>query len=159
MLAAMERRIFLGASIAGAAGLALPAVSRAQRRAQSAGRVTRPSWSESGPPDGREPRDPTAPDADERLHAPVVRMPARVEPGRAFDLAVQIGLAMHPMTGDHRIGWIDCFVGEERVWVVDLSAHVPYPVARIPLRLAERAPITVRAWCTQHGVWRTRVTL
>jgi desulfoferrodoxin-like iron-binding protein len=156
----MERRSFVWTAIAGTAGLGVAASEvSAQARPGRGGRVTRPSWSERGGPEGREPRDPTAPDADERLHAPVVRVPSRVEPGRAFDLAVQIGLTMHPMSAEHHVGWIDCFVGDERVWVIDLTPHVPYPVVRVPVRLAERADITVRGYCNRHGVWRTRVTL
>ena len=156
----MERRGFLWASIAGTAGLAASTASVASAQGRPArGRVTRPSWAERGGPDGREPRDPTAPDADERLHVPVVRIPSRIETGRAFDLAVQIGLTMHPMSAEHHVGWIDCFVGDERVWVIDLGPHVPYPVVRVPVRLADREDITVRGYCNQHGVWRTRVAV
>ncbi len=156
MLVPMERRGFLRASLIGGAGLAAaPAVAEAQRRRRSRC-VERPDWTEAGPPDGREPRDPTAPSAEERLHVPVLALPERVPLGRAFDLAVRVGLEMHPMDPQHRIGWIDAFVGSERAWVIDLGPHVPYPVARVPMRVLASTEVTVRAWCNEHGVWRTR---
>lgn len=96
----------------GTALVAAPAVVEAQRRRAAC--IERAEWTAAGPPSGREPRDATAPNAEERLHVPVLSLPARVVAGRPFDLAVRVGMTMHPMEEGHRIGWIDAFVGDER---------------------------------------------
>src|SRR5688572_22323893 len=133
-----SRRRFLGGSLATAAiggvAWAAPAVAGAQPRGRARG--LRAEWSPNGPPDGREPADATAPTEEERIHIPVLSLPRAVRPGRAFDLVVRIGLVAHPMDPDHRIDWIEVRVGEERAWVIDLGAAVPYPVARVPIVLA-----------------------
>ena len=158
-----SRRGFLGGSIAAAAvgGMAWVAPAAAQPRPQPqppgrGGRVVRAEWTAAGPPDGREPVDPTAPTEEERIHVPVLTLPRAVRAGRAFDLVVRIGVTAHVMAADHRIDWVEVMVGQERAWVMDLGAGVPYPVIRVPLVMSGAGTIVVRARCTQHGVWRTR---
>lgn len=148
----MERRVFLG----GIAALGATAVSMGPTRAQEAP-VGRSEWDAAG----REPVDLAALTEDELVHVPVLTLPSAPRVGRAFDLAVQIGVTPHEATAEHRIDWIDvrledaALVGRS-VFCVDLSADVPYPVVRVPLVLSAAATLVVRARCTQHGVWVTR---
>ena len=148
MLAAMERRLFLG----GVAALGATAVMSERARAQVAARL---EWAEAG----REPVDVSAMSADELIHVPVLTLPSAPRLGRAFDLAVQIGVTPHESTAEHRIDWIEVRLDERSVFAADLSSDVPYPVVRVPLVLRAAATLVVRARCTQHGVWVTRRAL
>ena len=117
----------------------------------------REGWSPRGPLDGREPTDADELTPEERRHVPVMVLPQRVHAGRAFDFVAQVGIEPHVMTPSHHIDWIEVAVGEERVFVTDLTPRVPYPIVRIPLVLgAGSTRLTVRAHCTLHGTWRTR---
>lgn len=120
----------------------------------------REGWSPRGPLDGREPADAAELTPEERRHVPVMVLPQRVRAGRPFDFVAQIGVEPHVMTPSHHIDWIEVAVGEERVFVTDLSPRVPYPIVRVPLVLeAGATEVTVRAHCTLHGTWRTRRAL
>lgn len=149
----MQRRRFF--SLAGAGMLAgLPGGVAAAQRAD---------WSGTGEPAGREPADVTSLTDEERVHVPVLSLPARVRAGRAFDLVVQIGVRPHESTAEHRIEWIEVALGPatgasgewRRVVVADLSVDVPYPVLRVPVMIREPATLVARARCNVHGVWRT----
>lgn len=150
----MDRRSFirgtLGAGVA-LAWLGAPGLSRAQ--------VTRAEWQPTGPLTGREPIDVHALTEEERLHVPVLTLPARVRNGRSFDLVVQVGVRPHECTPEHHIEWVEVALGERRVFVADLSIDVPFPVLRVPLVVRAEETLTVRARCNQHGVWRTQRAL
>lgn len=151
----MQRRLFLGTTLLAAAALPAGAsIAEAQRRGGRAPSL-RADWRPDGPRTGRTPHDPTALDAEERTHLPVLTMPPRIQLGRAFDLVVQIGLEPHPMTTDHKIDWIEVSLGDARVLVADLGAGVPWPIVRVPLLATAAASLVVRARCSQHGVWMT----
>lgn len=155
----IERRGFVGLSLgalASSIGAALVLPGRAAAQPRRGRGSLRPDWTAEGPPDGREPSDPTAPSEEERIHVPTLSVPAAIRAGRPFDLVVQIGFTAHPMQPDHRIDWVEVRIGETRAWVIDLGPGVPFPVVRVPVVLEQAAPITVRARCSQHGVWRTR---
>ena len=132
---------------------AVPLTSASTAEAQ---RCTRAEWTASGDLAGREPIDPSALTDEERVHVPVVTLPHRVHAGRPFDLVVQIGVLPHEQRGEHRIDWIEVALDERRVMVADLSADVAFPILRVPIVLAAAATLSVRARCTQHGVWLTR---
>src|SRR5690349_21802009 len=140
----MQRRGFLQAAGIVGAGTVVSATALAQPRGRAG---LRAEWSATGPADGHEPADPTAPSAEERIHVPVLTLPRATRAGRAFDLVVQVGMDPHPMQPDHRIDWVEVRIGETRAWVIDLSAGVPYPIVRVPIALAAAAPLTVRARC------------
>ena len=146
----MERRLVLG----GVAALGATAAGLRQARAQD-GSVVRAEWSAAG----REPVDVAAMSAEELVHVPVLTLPGVPRLGRAFDLAVQIGVQPHEVTAEHRIDWIDVRLDDRPVFSADLSADVPYPIVRVPLVLHGAATLVVRARCTQHGVWVTRRAL
>ena len=129
------------------AAVAVPWPARAQRR---------DDWSPTGPLEGREPADPNALTPEERRHVPVLVLPERVRAGRPFDLVVQVGVQPHVMTEAHHVDWVEIAVGDERVFVADLTHRVGYPVVRVSLVLSEPVALTARAHCNLHGTWRTR---
>lgn len=144
----MQRRAFITGSIASAA-LALAPRALAQPR--------RSEWRADGPLEGREPADPSALSAEERRHVPVLVMPELVRAGRPFDLVVQVGVEPHVMTDAHRIEWIEVALDDARVLVADLRApSIAYPIVRASLVMSAPATLTARAYCNQHGVWRTQ---
>lgn len=151
----MQRRRFLGTTLLAAAAVPVGAsLAQAQRRTGRSAPL-RADWRPDGPRTGRTPHDPTALDAEERAHVPVLTLPPRIQLGRAFDLVVQIGLEPHPMTAEHKIDWIEVSLGDARVFTADLGAGVPWPIVRVPLVVAAPAQLVVRARCSQHGVWLT----
>jgi superoxide reductase len=141
----MERRAFLIGTLA---SLVVAPRALAQTR--------RPGWSPTGPLDGREPVDANALTAEEQRHAPLLVLPAHARAGRAFDVVVQVGVDPHVMTDAHRVEWIELAVDEARAFVSDLGPNVAYPIVRFSLALPASATLTARAYCNQHGVWRTR---
>lgn len=146
--APMRRRAFVSGSFASLA-LALSPRALAQPSA-------RHQWRPAGPLDGREPADPSALTAEERRHVPVLRLPEVARAGRPFDLVVQIGVEPHVMTDAHRIEWIEIAIDESRVLVADLGPRIAYPIVRTSLVLDAPSVLTARAFCNQHGVWRTQ---
>lgn len=138
----MRRRTFLLTT----AALALPSFARAQLR--------RPGWTPTL--DGREPADPRALTPEESQHVPVLVLPAQVRIDRPFDLVVQVGVDPHPMAEAHRVEWIEVAIDETRAFVADLGPTISYPIVRFSLTMRGPALITARAYCSQHGVWRTR---
>lgn len=149
----VERRAFVGGSLAALATLSIGDVVRAQTR------IVREEWTATGAPTGHEPADPESLTDQERSHVPVLTLPRHVHLGRPFDLVVQIGLHPHEMSGAHHIDWIEVCLDERRVAVVDLTSEVPYPIVRIPIVLHAPATLVARARCNQHGVWMTRRAL
>lgn len=148
----MDRRTLLRGSLAsGLAVLGGPMVV-----SSAAAQVTRAEWSPTGALTGHEPADAANLTDEERLHVPVITLPARLRTGRSFDLMIQIGVRPHECTEDHHVDWIEVALGERRVFVADLSLDVPFPVVRVPLVVRAAETLTVRARCNQHGVWRTR---
>ncbi len=142
----MRRRAFLTGSFASLA-LAMTPRARAQSRHQ---------WRPAGPLEGREPADASALTPEERRHVPVLRLPEVVRAGRPFDLVVQIGVAPHVMAESHRIEWIEIALDESRAFIADLGPSVAYPIVRTSLTLSAPVTLTARAFCNQHGVWRTQ---
>jgi superoxide reductase len=153
-LAPMQRRAWLAGGLA--SGVVLVGASLSPRRVRAQARA---DWSPSGPLEGREPRDLSALTPEERIHVPVLTLPARLRIGRSFDLIVQVGLQPHECTEDHHIDWIEVALDERRVFVADLSRDIPFPVVRVPLAVHVASTLTVRARCNQHGVWRTQRAL
>lgn len=96
----------------------------------------------------------------DRMHLPIVSLPARPRLGRAFDLVVRVGDPTHEQRQDHHIAWIEVRYGTDRLFVCDLSADVPFPVVRVPVVLRRADELTVRLRCTRHGtfLWRRALT-
>jgi desulfoferrodoxin (superoxide reductase-like protein) len=143
------RRAFAGSVGAGVVlgGLAGSALGAPTASGQAVGRVH----------EGASPRELQA-DVEglDRMHLPVVAMPARPRLGRAFDLVVRIGEPMHEQRLDHHIAWIDVHYGSDRVFSCELSPDVPFPVVRVPVVLRRADVLSVRLACTRDGsfVWR-----
>jgi desulfoferrodoxin (superoxide reductase-like protein) len=92
----------------------------------------------------------------DRMHLPVIALPARPRLGRSFDLVVRIGEPMHEQRRDHHIAWVEVAYGADRLFVCDLSPDVPFPVVRVPVVLRRADELVVRVACARDGsfVWR-----
>ncbi|MEK7699054.1 MAG: desulfoferrodoxin family protein, partial [Planctomycetota bacterium] len=51
----------------------------------------------------------------EKGHAPFVQVPDGIKSGEPFNLAIQIGETLHPMTANHFIQWIEVYLGTDMV--------------------------------------------
>jgi desulfoferrodoxin (superoxide reductase-like protein) len=92
----------------------------------------------------------------DRMHLPIVSLPARPRLGRAFDLVVRVGDPTHEQRQDHHIAWIEVRYGADRLFVCDLSPDVPFPVVRVPVVLRRADELAVRFFCTRHGTFLRR---
>lgn len=95
----------------------------------------------------------------DRTHLPTLSLPARPRLGRSFDLVVRIGEPLHEQRREHHILWVEVRHAGEVLFVCDLSPSVPFPVVRVPVVLRRSGDLVVRACCSQHGVFRTRLPL
>lgn len=144
-LKTIERRAFLLGALGACGGVGLCPTALAQER----------------PGQGETPRsiasDVTGAD---RIHLPIVSLPARPRLLRAFDLVVRIGDPLHEQRRDHHIQWIEARYGAERLFVCELSPDVPFPVVRVPVVLRRADELAVRLRCSRHGAfeWRLAIT-
>ncbi|MBN8614791.1 MAG: hypothetical protein J0L92_29600 [Deltaproteobacteria bacterium] len=144
----MERRRFFGALGALGAGTIVSASASAQEAVAC----------RAGDRETPHPITNAAAGAD-RMHLPIVSLPARPRLGRAFDLVVRVGEPLHEQRIDHHIAWIEARYGSDRLFVCDLSPDVPFPVVRVPVVLRRVDELAVRLFCTRHGAFEWRLAL
>ncbi len=150
----MERRRFFGA-LGGLTmgGLGVGAIVGAATSTAEAQEACRPG-------EGESPREITNDvSGADRMHLPLVSLPARPRLLRAFDLVVRVGEPMHEQRRDHHIQWLEVRYGADRLFVCDLSPDVPFPVVRVPVVLRRVDELTVRLRCSRHGAFVWRVAL
>jgi superoxide reductase len=81
--------------------------------------------------------------AAQEKHVPVVTVSATVA-------TVQVGSVAHPMEAQHYIVWIELQQGQ-KVQRVSLQ---PGTAPQAVFAVESGAPITVRAYCNLHGLWK-----
>jgi superoxide reductase len=99
--------------------------------------------------------DPAHLTPEERMHAPILTLPARVRRGRAFELGVAIGAPLHESTADHHIEAIEVRAGGRPVARVELVPGMTGPSIRLLVVLQENESLGVLAMCSRHGLWET----
>ena len=82
-------------------------------------------------------------DAAQEKHVPVVSLSGTT-------VTVQVGSTAHPMSAEHFITWIELQQGDkiQRLYLKPDSA--PQAVFSIDADV----PVTVRAYCNLHGLWK-----
>ena len=74
-----------------------------------------------------------------------------------LDIIVRIGEVLHPMTAEHFIRFIDCYIDNKYVTRVLLTPGV-YPSAVIHLK-ESGSKVTIVENCSLHGYWLTEKDL
>ena len=82
-------------------------------------------------------------DAAQEKHVPVVSLSGTTA-------AVQIGSAAHPMTADHFIKWIELQQGDK----IQRFYLKPGVAPQAVFFIEADVPVTVRAYCNLHGLWK-----
>ena len=100
-------------------------------------------------------KDPLNKTPKEKGHAPVVQWPINIKNGEPFNLDIQIGETLHPMTSNHYIQWIEVYLGIEQVSRIEFSPLCPQAKVTIPVAVKESATLRILARCNQHGIWET----
>ena len=91
----------------------------------------------------------------EKGHAQVVQWPINIKNGEPFNLDIQIGETLHPMTSNHYIQWIEVYLGIEQVSRIEFSPLCPQAKVTIPVAVKESATLRILARCNLHGIWET----
>jgi superoxide reductase len=81
--------------------------------------------------------------AAQEKHVPVVSI-------NGTAATVQVGSAAHPMTAEHFIAWIELQQGDKIQRLYLKPDGVPQAVFSIEASV----PVTVRAYCNLHGLWK-----
>lgn len=103
------------------------------------------------------PKDPASPTDLEKMHLPVISVPANLKAGETFEVTVEVGkLLAHPNEPSHFIEWIDLYANYVFLDRISLSAATTQPTLKIPVTLPHDIKnLTLRAFerCNMHGVW------
>ena len=109
--------------------------------------------------DVRRVKDPSSLTGLEKKHAPVIRVPDNIRPNVPFEVRVEVGQEIHPMSSSHYIDFIELYLGTEPAGRLELEAAFNEPVATFALRLEKPATLSVRQYCNLHGLWESTVEL
>ena len=82
-------------------------------------------------------------EASQEKHIPVLRLSGTTA-------AVNVGAVAHPMEEKHYIKWIEIQQGS----VVQYAALKPGGTPQAVFAVAEGSPVSVRAYCNLHGLWK-----
>ncbi|MBE0616958.1 MAG: class II SORL domain-containing protein, partial [Proteobacteria bacterium] len=104
-------------------------------------------------------KDPGEASPLERKHAPVIRVPERIEVGKAFAVEVQVGEVLHPMSQGHYIHHLELLAGNEPAGWVAFFPTLNEPRATFHLLLDRPATLVAREYCNLHGLWESRRTV
>jgi len=99
--------------------------------------------------------DPAHPTADERVRAAVLTLPARVRPGRPFELGVAVGTPVREGSVDDHVEWIEVRAGNERVARFELAQSYALPSVHLTMRVTEATTLRVLAMWSGAGLWET----
>jgi superoxide reductase len=92
----------------------------------------------------------------EKLHVPVIEVPAGIKVGEAFSVTVTVGEAIHPMIPNHYIHWVDLFAGNAPLGRVEFWPEVNVPQATFTVKLDKPVTLIAREYCNMHGLWESR---
>jgi superoxide reductase len=104
------------------------------------------------------PQDPAHLSALEMKHWPKLTVVGRATPGQPFDLSIQIGQEIHPMTPEHHIEWVEVWAGGKRLERMDFNEPTwVKPVLTVQLVANAPTEFTVRLRCNLHGLWENSI--
>jgi len=82
-------------------------------------------------------------DAAQEKHVPIVTI-------NGTAATVQVGSVLHPMTTAHNISWIELQQGN----TVQRAYLKPEDEPQAAFTIASGVPVSVRAYCNLHGLWK-----
>lgn len=98
-------------------------------------------------------KDPTNLTPKEKGHAPFLQVPDTIKSGDPFNVDIQIGENIHPMTSNHYIQWIEVYLGIDLVSRIEFSPLCPQAKVTIPIVVKEASTLRVLTRCNLHGIW------
>ena len=104
------------------------------------------------------PADPAHLAALEMKHWPKLSIIGKPTTGQPFQLAIQIGQQIHPMTAQHHIEWVEVWAGDTRVERIDFAEPTwAQPVLTVTLVSKAPTELKVRLRCNLHGLWENTI--
>lgn len=100
-------------------------------------------------------KDPAHKQGLEKLHAPVIELPATIKKGEAFAVNVAIGETLHPMGPAHYIDWVEILAGNEPAGRLDFREAFSQPKATFFITLDKPVTLVARIYCNLHGLWQS----
>ena len=104
-------------------------------------------------------KDPLNKTPKEKGHAPVVQWPINIKNGEPFNLDIQIGENLHPMTPNHYIQWVEAYLGTDLVSRIEFSPLCPQAKVTISVAVKEASTLRILTRCNLHGIWETAKTV
>lgn len=142
------RREFLRVSVVtglAAAAATLPALSALAQEA-------------APPEEYQHPKDPAHLSGLELHHWPKLRVVGKRATGKPFQLAIQVGQQLHPMTAEHHIEWVEVWAGDTKVTRTEFAAPTwAQPVLNVTLVRNAPVELKVRLHCNLHGLWENTI--
>jgi len=99
-----------------------------------------------------------APDAMtdlEKKHTPVITAPAAVQPGKCFDVTVEVGkLLAHPNEPGHFFQFVELYAGDTYLARMDFTPKATCPNMKVCVSLDHmHGKLRAFARCNLHGTW------
>jgi len=96
----------------------------------------------------------------EMSHWPKLSISKKTPMGQPFNLMIQIGNKLHPMTAEHHIEWVEVWAGDKRLLRTDfIEPTWTKPVLTVNLSAVEATQLKVRMRCNLHGLWENSIKL
>ncbi len=92
----------------------------------------------------------------EKVHWPKLEISGRS--GDNFNLMIQIGQEIHPMTDGHHIEWVEVWAENKKVERVEFAGPTgAKPVLNVALVAKPGTMLNVRLSCNLHGLWENSI--
>jgi superoxide reductase len=102
--------------------------------------------------------DPAHLTALETKHWPKLAIKGKLTTGQPYQLMIQIGQQIHPMTTAHHIEWVEVWSGDTKVARVDFAEPtLAQPVLTVNLVRNAPSELKVRMSCNLHGLWENTI--
>jgi len=94
----------------------------------------------------------------EMAHWPKITVAGKVTAGQPFNLMLQIGNTLHPMTTAHHIEWVEVWANGKKVARTDLADPTQVkPALTVSVVVSPGTTLIVRTNCNLHGLWENSI--
>ena len=94
----------------------------------------------------------------EMAHWPKLSIAGKATAGQPFNLMLQIGNTLHPMTTAHHIEWVEVWADGKKVARTDFAEPTQLkPALTVTLVASASMTVTVRTNCNLHGLWENSI--
>lgn len=103
------------------------------------------------------PKNPDSMTDLEKKHWPRIECPDMVEPGKPFDVTINIGVGIdHPSELAHFIEWIELNRGDLGTTRAYFQPKYSYPRVTFRIAIDQDTMLIARESCNLHGIWENK---